>query len=307
MKEVNMAVKFRTYKNNNLYGNDYIKIRNFLLELDSHNYTFGRWDWMVMSLCAEWADPDGIERIGIWQENEKIVGIATYDTTLGSAYLLTLKGYENLKEEMFGYAKENLAKDEKYRVLILDGDMELQNIAVKNCFYPTQEKECDAIYPVDLEKIEYKLPNGFKIVSFNDNFDIYKYGQVCWKGFNHEMNGEGPFYLYWEKHSEEYKQEWKRPNIDLNLKIFVEAPNGDFVSHCGMWYDKATETALVEPVATEPAYRKMGLGRAAVLEGIKRCGKLGAKRAYVSSSQQFYYNIGFRPYATSTWWKEKKQ
>jgi predicted N-acetyltransferase YhbS len=72
-----------------------------------------------------------------------------------------------------------------------------------------------------------------------------------------------------------------------------------------MWYDKRSKSALVEPVATEPAYRKMGLGKAAVLEGIKRCGELGATRAIVGSSQQFYYNIGFRPYATSTWWKEK--
>jgi predicted N-acetyltransferase YhbS len=55
-------------------------------------------------------------------------------------------------------------------------------------------------------------------------------------------------------------------------------------------------------VATDPAYRRIGLGRAAVLEAIKRCGKLGAKRAFVGSSQQFYYSIGFRPYATSTWW-----
>jgi predicted N-acetyltransferase YhbS len=73
-----------------------------------------------------------------------------------------------------------------------------------------------------------------------------------------------------------------------------------------MWFDERSKTALVEPVATEPAYRKMGLGKAAVLEPIKRCGALGAERALVGSSQQFYYNIGFRPYATSTWWKEKE-
>jgi predicted N-acetyltransferase YhbS len=85
------------------------------------------------------------------------------------------------------------------------------------------------------------------------------------------------------------------------------APNGDYVSHCGMWYDKKSKSALVEPVATEPAYQRMGLGKAAVLEGIKHCGKLGVIRAFVGSSQQFYYNIGFRPYATSTWWKEKKK
>jgi GNAT superfamily N-acetyltransferase len=300
-----MSVKFRQYQNATLYGDDYNRVRDFLIELDSHNYHFGRWDWMVMSLSAEWADPNGIEKIGIWEENGKIVAITTYDTKLGMAYLLALKGYEYLKKEMLIYAKENLAKDGQFRVLVLDGDLELQNIAAESGFYPTEGKECDAVYPIAPEKIQYALPDGFKITTLNEDFDLYRYGQVLWKGFNHETDGEGPFYLYWEKHSEGYKREWNRPNVDLSLKVFVAAPNGDFVSHCGMWYDKRSKSALVEPVATEPAYRKMGLGKAAVLEGIKRCGELGAQRAFVGSSQQFYYSIGFRPYATSTWWKEK--
>lgn len=58
----------------------------------------------------------------------------------------------------------------------------------------------------------------------------------------------------------------------------------------------------MEPVATDPDYRKLGLGKAAALEGVKRCRDLGAKVAFVGSSQQFYYNIGFRPYSTKTWW-----
>jgi GNAT superfamily N-acetyltransferase len=300
-----MSVKFRQYKNITLYGDDYNNVRDFLIELDSHIYHFGRWDWMIMSLSNEWADPSGMEKIGIWEDNEKIVAITTYDTKLGSAYLLALKGYEKLKEEMLFHAKTNLAKDGNFRVLILDGDLETQDIAVKNGFYPIQEKECDAVFSIIPEKVKYDLPKGFQIISFRDNFDLYKYGQALWKGFNHEMKEEGPFSFYWEKHAEKYKQQWKRPNVDLNLKIFVAAPNGDFVSHCGMWYDQKSKSALVEPVATEPAYRKMGLGKAAVLEGIKRCGKLGAIRAFVGSSQQFYYSIGFRPYATSTCWEEK--
>jgi hypothetical protein len=43
-----------------------------------------------------------------------------------------------------------------------------------------------------------------------------------------------------------------------------------------------------------------------VLEGLCRCKALGSKRAFVGSSQQFYYSIGFRPYATGTWWKRPK-
>jgi hypothetical protein len=50
---------------------------------------------------------------------------------------------------------------------------------------------------------------------------------------------------------------------------------------------------------------KMGLERAAVLEGIKRVGELGAKTAIVGSSQQFYYSIGSCPFKTLTIWKKK--
>jgi GNAT superfamily N-acetyltransferase len=288
-----------------LYGDDYRRIREFLIELDAHNYHFGRWDWMAMNLEAEWADPEGIEKIGLWEDGPKLVAVATYDTGLGKAFLLTLDGYTKLKKEMLLYSKENLSKDGNFKVSILDGDLGLQDYASEQGFYPTQDKEYDAIFPIEEKKICYDLPKGFTIASFNENFDIYKYGQAMWKGFNHEINAEGPFSFYWEKHSESYIKAWDRPNVDLSLKIFVAAPNGDFVSHCGMWYDKKAKSALVEPVATEPAYRKMGLGKAAVLEGIKRCGELGATRAFVGSPQQFYYNIGFRPYATSTWWKEK--
>jgi GNAT superfamily N-acetyltransferase len=300
-----MSVKFRPYQNITLYGDDYNRVRDFLIELDSSNYHFGRWDWMLTFLKHEWADVDKIEKIGIWEENGKIIAVATFDTRLGSAFLLLLNGYEHLKEEMFLYAKTNLAKDGQFRVLILDGDSELQNIAVKNCFFPTQDRELDAVLPISPESTKYILPDRFKITCLKEEFDLFKYGQCLWRGFDHEMNAEGPFYLDWEKTSEESKKEWDRPNVDLSLKISVVAPNGDYVSHCGMWYDQKSKSALVEPVATEPAYRKMGLGKAVVLEGIKRCGELGATRALVGSSQQFYYSIGFRPYASSTWWKEK--
>ena len=92
------------------------------------------------------------------------------------------------------------------------------------------------------------------------------------------------------------------PHLKPELCILVVAPSGDYASYCGMWYDPATEYALVEPVATDPDYRRLGLGKAAVLEGIRRCGALGATQAYVGSAQQFYYQIGFRPVPASTFW-----
>lgn len=48
----------------------------------------------------------------------------------------------------------------------------------------------------------------------------------------------------------------------------------------------------------------MGLGKAVVLEGIKRVYEMGARFVLVGSSQQFYYSIGMRPFANATKWKK---
>jgi GNAT superfamily N-acetyltransferase len=296
-----MPATFRNYNPNPLFGEDYYALRNFLIKLDSHNYHFGRWDWMV---THGYLDNSSLSHIGLWEENGEIIAAAAYDCSLGKAFLLMHKNFRHLWEEMLIYAKDALAKNGKFQVIILDGDVDIQEIAMRNGFYPTQEKDCDAIYPIDIDKIHYALPEGFTITSMADTYDLYKYGQVLWKGFDHEANGEGPF-IFKQAELPEWEIGFKRPNCNLDLKIAVVAPNGDFVSYCGMWQDNASKSALVEPVATDPAYRKMGLGKAAVLEAVRRCGNLGAKRAFVGSSQQFYYSIGFRPYATSTFWEQK--
>jgi ribosomal protein S18 acetylase RimI-like enzyme len=205
---------------------------------------------------------------------------------------------------MLCYAKENLSKEGKFAIVISDSDTEFQNIAAKLGFVATPQKENDAIFYLDQTAMEYELPEGFRITTMKKNYDLYQYGRVLWKGFNHELNGEGEFNPS-EEDRKKGEIEMIRPNVDLNLKVAVVAPDGNFVSYCGMWYDKQAGYAVIEPVATDPDYRKRGLGKAAVLEGIRQVGEQGAKIALVGSSQQFYYSIGLRPFATATLWKEK--
>lgn len=95
------------------------------------------------------------------------------------------------------------------------------------------------------------------------------------------------------------------PNYRKDLNIVVEAPDGNFVAYCGMWLQLEHSLAYVEPVATDPAYRRMGLGAAAVLEGIRRSGECGATEAWVGSTQPFYQSLGFQQaYASSVWRRE---
>jgi predicted N-acetyltransferase YhbS len=55
-------------------------------------------------------------------------------------------------------------------------------------------------------------------------------------------------------------------------------------------------------VATDPDFRRLGLGKAAVLEGIRRCAELGAVEAFVGSNQPFYLALGFEVIFTSQCW-----
>lgn len=294
-----MTVQFRKYTNQAGISEDYFKVRAFFVKLGYKEYTYARWDWMTTHTYLE---KEAIGHMGLWEDSDEVVAVATIDGCLGQAFCMTLPTYEYLKKEMLMFAKENMAKDGAFEITIEDKDFHFQEIAVQLGFVATPKKEFDARFDIEKTSTDYTLPEGFKVISIKDNLDLYQYGRVLWKGFNHELDGEGEF-VYTEEKRKAYEDEMVRPNVDLDLKIAIVNPEGNFVSYCGMWYDRDAGFAVVEPVATDPEYRKLRLGKAAVLEGIRRCKELGAKVVFVGSSQQFYYNIGFRPYLTSTQWK----
>lgn len=294
-----MTIAFRNYTSQAGITKDYFLVRDFLLKVGYCEYTYARWDWMT---THGYLDKDSVGKIGIWEDDGEMVGLATHDCQLGQAFCITLPAYSKLKSEILQYAKENLSKDGEFGVTIADTDLAFQEIAAKQGLIATRDKESDAAFYLDQTSTDYELPEGFHITSMKETYDLYQYGKVMWKGFNHERNGEGP-YDFTAEEKAGLDASMIRPNVDLNLKVAAVSPEGDFVSYCGMWYDEIAGYAVIEPVATDPDYRKMGLGKAVVLEGVKRAGELGAKIAYVGSSQQFYYSIGLRPAATATIWK----
>ncbi len=296
-----MSIQFRNYTEQSGITEDYYMVRTFLVKLGYSEYTYARWDWMI---THSYLDRSAVKKIGIWENEGEIVGLATFDCQLGNAFCLTLPDYVYLKKEILLYAIDNLSKDRQLGVVIIDTDLEFQNIAAGFGFVATKDKESDAIFYLDKASMAYKLPEGFHITTMKETYDLYQYGRVLWKGFNHELDGEGEFQFSKEK-EQLLKEEMVRPNVDLNLKIAVVTLDGNFASYCGMWFDPKAGYAVVEPVATDPNYRKMGLGKVAVLEGIRRVGELGANKALVGSSQQFYYSIGFYPFSTATKWMKK--
>ena len=80
-----MSIKFRNYVNDTKFGEDYYKLRKFLISINDSSYHFGRWDWMITHPNL---DENGLNKIAIWEDSGEIVALATYDTdsNLDGAY-----------------------------------------------------------------------------------------------------------------------------------------------------------------------------------------------------------------------------
>ncbi|MFW5794356.1 MAG: GNAT family N-acetyltransferase [Bacillota bacterium] len=280
---------------------EYYDIRNFLIKIKDAEYSYARWDWMITHSMTK---AENLSKIGIWKENKQIVGLVIFDIIPDTLFIRTLSTHKYLLKDMFEYAKSNFVNKNLLQIMIQDDDDVLQKIVAKEGMIATNQKEYTSIFFPEESTTDYNLPKGFNMVSLKEAPDIYQYYRLFWRGFNHELNGEGPY-----KHSPEKEKEGKREifrdNNNLEHKMIVQNKEGVHVAFCGLWYDSQLDFAIVEPLTTDPDYRRLGLAQATMFEGIKRVYKAGAKRIVVNTSKQFYYNRGFRPYKTQTVWEMK--
>lgn len=295
-----MSIEIRSYTSEKGYSDDFRRVCDFLIRINQKkvitpNYLWARWVWQF----GPYMSMHNLSHIGVAEDNDKIIALITYENDLGEAYFCLDEEYSYLKPQLIDYAVKNLNLNGKIKITLPDGDLGYQQAAVQRGFVATSQKS--SVARIDINNNVYALPDGYNIMSFDDkNFDFDRYYSAIWRGFDNKRERNEI-----ELESMKNREGFDAPYFNMNLRILVIAPNGDYASHCGMWYIPGSEYAYVEPVYTLPEYRKMGLGKAAVLEGVKRCGKLGAKQAYVVSSQQFYYNIGFYPIQNETWWVNK--
>jgi GNAT superfamily N-acetyltransferase len=283
-----MTIQARNYEGQN----DYWKISAFLKRHYQPGNADGNWlepIWEYMH-GHPMLDESSLGRIRIWESEDEMVALVHYESTLGEAFFQFHPGYCHLSQQMLDYAEQNLygvSQDDgrKYlHVYVNDFNLDFQAL-VQARGYQRKSDWDRPLYRFDIPQPfpPIMLPEGYCLKSLADEPDWGKVHQVMWQGFNHGSVGE-----ITDEDREGRRTMFETPTARMDLKIVTAAPNGDFAAICGMFYDPDNHYALVEPVATDPAYRRLGLGKAAVLEGIRRCGALGAEVAYVGSDQIFY-------------------
>jgi len=275
-------------------------VRTYDPEAVHRNWLQPRWEYMHYHPLLEESGLD-LGTCGVWEDGGEIVGVAHFEHRRGVNYLEVDPRYADLKRDMLDYAAERLwgeFKDGRAVYVYLDDrDEGLHAIAGKLGYEPKPDlAERTSTLKIPDPFCVIRTPEGFRIQSLADEFDVRKVHRVMHRGFNHA--GEPP-----EDGLESRRRKLSAPNFRRDLAIVAVAPSGEYVSFCGMWMDPSNRVCYVEPVATDPDYRRMGLGAAVVLEGVRRCGIEGATVAYVGSDQAFYRSMGFETTCSQTPWK----
>ena len=289
-----MNVTVRRYE----HAIDYDRVAQFLIDTyrpgDRHdNWLQPRWEYMHYHPLFDESLRTAFSSTGVWESDGTIVALVHFEHRPGKYFFQVHPDFVHLKSEMLEYAEAHLsveAPDRKRRVAVWvnDFDAGLESILSERGYHSVEGvKDSWSIFEICDPFPSIKLPYEFRLQSLADENDLSNLHRVLHRGFDHP--GEPPADGLAGR-----KRMQSAPNYRKDLNIVAVAPDGAYVSYCGMWQDHVNRVAYVEPVCTDPDYRRMGLGTAAVLEGVKRCGAEGAIIATVGSDQPFYMSMGFR-------------
>ena len=283
-------IKYNKDKN---YNQQFFDVLNFIKEFnEDYQYLYfhwSRWEWMFARDDFEEKD---LSKITIFYNNDKIEAIILFEDEPNTYYLIyNFKDY--IRKKLVRYILENNLSED----LVIPRDDKMINILEEKGYLNLGKHD-----PVSRFKLnDFDLPKitGYKITSLAKDYQLDQIHHVLWKGFNHGDNID-----YSEKNLLDRLHMTSSPNFKKE-HTYIAIKNNSYKSYSGIWYQKDSKTALIEPVATVPDHRRKGLAKALIYNCIKAVKKEGAKDIFVGSTQKFYFDIGFEEFDYA--YKFKKQ
>jgi mycothiol synthase len=135
------------------------------------------------------------------------------------------------------------------------------------------------------------LPEGFTMRSAEGFHEADALGEVHSSAFDSE----------WQQG--EYLQVMRSPGFEVERELVMVAPDGHLAAFLIYWLDPVTKCGLFEPVGCHKDFRRRGLTRALMYEGMRRMVEHGMIKAMVChevaeenpASAGLYASVGFQP------------
>lgn len=123
---------------------------------------------------------------------------------------------------------------------------------------------------------EMAIPPGYVIRSLGPQ-EVPARSWASWKAFHPGEPEED--YDGWDW----YLNLQAAPLYRRDLDLVAVAPTGEVAAFCTIWYDDATRSAVCVLVGTAPPHQRRGLGKAVILEGLRRLKRMGATRVFANA------------------------
>jgi predicted N-acetyltransferase YhbS len=293
---------------------DYLRISNFLKKTyknlpQQQNWFIDRWNF-----CRYFAQESHDtfttwpKTVGLWVDNQnEIIAIVNSEgEDKGEAFFqFGVKEYpDGLLEAMMDFAEEKLCiidANEYYINLRVNKDAQvIKDIIRKRQYHIEGWKETTCVLDLHNE-FKVELPDGFAVKDANEinsNQQALAHGRAFGN-----TDSDNPERL--KERQRAYTSLRNAPDYRTDLDLAILDKNNEIASFTTIWYDTDNQIGILEPVGTIPKYRRKGFGKTVIYEGVNRIKKLGAKKMYVGSNQQFYHTIGFSTAFEKDIWQKR--
>ncbi len=301
-----MSIQSRSYNKDE----DFNSIMKFLANLYKRTKSYENWFPDRFENSSDTRE-DGVK---IWERIEdtitplkkKIVALTTRDSPK-DYFLHVDPDYRYLEREMiewmenhFRKVKKKQGKKEKLSINILEGNIQREALLTE------LDYKCEQIYGYyrirkgDSPIPDHSCPENFEIRTIKHS-DYDQLALLIRRVFGH-----GEWFtaeiLEWIAQCSFYRKE---------LDLVAVTPDGTIASFCTFRLDPNSKIINLEPMGTNPDYRKLGLGKALITEGIKRSMKYNPPFFYIDgaannpAANRLYDVTGFsEKYAINSWVKE---
>ena len=248
---------------------DYERMRRFLVRIlplaGTRQYcTIGDLDWW------RWTDdPSMLTWIRLWLDaKENVVGFTWSNED--EVDVIVDPAHPDLDEEMYAWAEQHRRREEPDQPTLTAWSYEThtsRNEILRrrgytpiNKAYLLRRRSLTAPLPAPV------VPAGYVVRHVRGEVDLEPRVAVHRDAF-------APSRMTIAKHRAVMAAATYRPELDL----VVAAADGSFAAYCIAWFDEANRYGVFEPVGTHSAHRQRGLGKAVLLEGMRRLHALGAE------------------------------
>ncbi|MFC2099281.1 GNAT family N-acetyltransferase [Candidatus Bipolaricaulota bacterium] len=166
--------------------------------------------------------------------------------------------------------------------------------------HSTQHHGCQAL-PV--APAPAPVAAGYAIRSMGDVDELPARSLASWRSFHPEEPDEGA-----DPTGGWYRNIQRAPLYRRDLDVVAASPDGDIAAFATCYFDDVSRTGAFVLVGAAPPHQRKGLGKAVMMETLRRLHHLGAVGAYVSWYEPvpgaLYESVGFKDQEISRAWRK---